>query len=267
LIAALCHHRQLPAGMGMSSNKECLQVSECRSGVSIERSARKLLILDINGLLVHRIFNADPTKLPCEPDAVAGEFTLFLRPHVRDFIKWCSDRFVIVIWSTVQQRNIMPLVELVFGDLPPPVAILDQSHCTDTGLQSCCWEKMVLVNLSVKLLQTVWEHPAVQALGPFGAEDTLLLDDSPYKAAWNPEHTASHPREWTPETRQSGLSEALGAEGDVRRLLELFSDGRDGRSVVKVWNSTCSADGWVQLLEDHSWCMVRGERSSKAGGA
>merc|ERR1712194_901462 len=98
-------------------------------------SARKLLVLDINGLLVHRIFNADPLTNPCAPDSVAGEFTLFLRPHVRDFIQWCSARFVIVIWSTVQAKNISPLVELVFGDLPPPAAILDQSHCSETGLR------------------------------------------------------------------------------------------------------------------------------------
>jgi len=218
---------------------------------------KKLLVLDVNGLLLHRMFNADPESLPCAPDKVVGEFTIFLRPNVRDFIRWCSERFVIVIWSTAQKQNVVPLVDMIFSDTTAPLIILDQSHCTDTGLKHSKKPKP----LWVKLLDTVWEHPDIRALGKFGPENTLLLDDTPCKAAWNPPHTAVHPREWKPGMQDPVMSDALGEHGSVRQLLDDFSRCKDGREVVKQWNSTTNV-GWTLPEEDEHWKLVSSQQRS-----
>ena len=112
------------------------------------------------------------------------------------------------------------LVKLAFDGQAPPLAVLDQSHCTDTGVAH---PEIATKALVLKELATLW--PVVVAALPSGAAaygpaDTLLMDDSPYKALTNPEDTALHPHEWHgPAAADATADGALRAGGPVRAVL------------------------------------------------
>ena len=112
---------------------------------------RKLLVLDMNGLLVWRARKGQ--ALPREPDATSGQFAIFARPYLRAFLAWCTERFECVVWSTAQRKNLEPMVQLAFDGLPPPLVQLDQGSCTDTGLFDGDRPLML------KDLSRLWSHP------------------------------------------------------------------------------------------------------------
>ena len=173
-----------------------LQVQlDTQSAVAPRR--RKLLVLDVNGLLLWRVFKkgqVDLAKLP-PPDATMGQFLIFARPHLREFLTWCAEHFYIVVWSTTTRKNLDPIVKFAFEGLPPPSAVLDQTDCTDTGVLHPD-DTDGSYKLRIKELSKLWADARIQsALGSdYGPSDTILLDDSPYKAVANPEHTALHPK-------------------------------------------------------------------------
>ena len=205
-------------------------------------SPRKLLVLDCNGFLCWRARRGSDTTLPARPpDASHGEFKIYLRPHARDFLKWCAARFHIVVWSTAMRRNLEPIVAAAFGTDVTPAAIFDQSACTDTGLTH---PDNPQKRLLLKRLSCVWGAQSVSAFGTFGAGDTLLIDDSPYKAIDNPEHTAIHPIEWSAlDADEAPISTALAPGGEVRRLLALVAEAADARSVVRGLSAELAGRG------------------------
>ena len=123
---------------------------------------RKLLVLDANGFLFWRLHKSKGRlhELPCAPDATAGDFHIFKRPHLSEFISWCSERFHVVVWSTAKGVNLHPMVQLAFHGLPPPVAVFDQTDCTDT----CQAHPSKPHNLFLKELTRLWSDPRVVRL-------------------------------------------------------------------------------------------------------
>ena len=213
-----------------------LQVQlDTQSAVAPRR--RKLLVLDVNGLLLWRVFKkgqVDLAKLP-PPDTTMGQFLIFARPHLREFLTWCAEHFYIVVWSTTTRKNLDPIVKFAFEGLPPPSAVLDQTDCTDTGVLHPD-DTDGSYKLRIKELSKLWADARIQsALGSdYGPSDTILLDDSPYKAVANPEHTALHPKEWAgPTYPDNEVNNALGAGGAVRSVLQAVADAVDVRDVVR----------------------------------
>jgi hypothetical protein len=214
----------------------------------IRGSGKKLLILDVDGLLVHRIFQPAPevlARISVDPDIVAGEVAIFLRPYAREFVQWCSERFVVAVWSTAMGQNVEPLVDLVFLGGARPAAIFDQSDCADTGVAHPDKPE----KLKAKLLSAVWGHPAIAAAGPFDEKSTLLLDDAPWKTMFNKNHTAAFPVPWEPGASDELSGKALGTDGDFRELLGDFAAAADGREAVKAWQAA-PRPGWRQMGDD-----------------
>jgi hypothetical protein len=180
------------------------------------RKPKKLLVLDLNGLLFWRVRKGevDLASLPCAPDATVGQFHIFRRPNAQEFLAWCSQHFAIAVWSTAQAKNVQPMVDLAFAGLPPPMAILDQSHCTDAG-EAHPDDISGTRRLMLKELSRLWSMGAWAA--PFGPSNTLLVDDSPYKVVANPAHTAIHPTEWQgPADPDPASHGALSPKGALR---------------------------------------------------
>ena len=219
---------------------------------------RKLLVLDCNGLLVHRERrgggrNGLASKTPShEPSVRSGAYVIYARPWLHNFIAWCSERFVLVVWTTAMRRNAEPLVNLAFRDSDPPIATLNQSECTFTGEMHSVNRHKPLV---LKRLEAVWNHPHIVGLG-FGPADTLLLDDSPYKAARNPADTALHPREWSIKETDPEIENALGPAGEIRRALALVAEAQDVRHAVQRLNMEPSKH-WVRPADDALFAMLR----------
>lgn len=94
-------------------------------------SRRKLLILDVNGLLadiVSNIFEDYSTSI------TIGKKLVFKRPFVDDFMQFCFEKFNVGIWTSRTRRNLDMFLDVLMGDFKKQLLFIwDQWHCTDTG--------------------------------------------------------------------------------------------------------------------------------------
>ncbi|KAK6122001.1 hypothetical protein DH2020_044255 [Rehmannia glutinosa] len=64
---------------------------------------KKLLVLCLGGLLVHRVHVRDKaTVRGLKPDVVYGKFLVFKRPFCTEFLKFCFERFDVALWSSAR---------------------------------------------------------------------------------------------------------------------------------------------------------------------
>lgn len=177
---------------------------------------KKLLVLDVNGLLVETYFQFE--KLPEEhrPDGRVGRFFVYRRPFCDEFLEFCFENFVVGIWSSAQQHNVDRLVDFIFGDWKKKLLFSwHQIDCTDTGLKT---PENSRKPLFLKELSKLWNKVRPELPweeGEYGPCNTLLIDDSPYKALRNPPHTAIFPY---PYKVTNELDDILG--GDLRKYLQ-----------------------------------------------
>ncbi|KAA0058001.1 MATH and LRR domain-containing protein PFE0570w-like protein [Cucumis melo var. makuwa] len=178
-------------------------------------SKKKLLILDVNGLLVDFV--------PYFPDGYTPDFVIsrkavFKRPFCDEFLQFCFERFEVGIWSSRTWRNLDMLVRFLMRDSRRKLLFCwDQSHCTTTRFTTIENDRKPLV---LKELKKIWENlePYLPwKKGEFNESNTLLLDDSPYKALRNPPNTAVFP---TSYRYKDSDDTSLGPGGDLRTYLE-----------------------------------------------
>jgi len=184
------------------------------TGACTGSDTKKLLVLDLNGLLLDRQQKATLTRRT--PDAVMKMKYVYLRPHAREFFSWCLAKFEVVVWSTAQTHNVLPLVNLVAGPGQRPAGIFSEDLCT---LTRHTHPENKHKRLVLKELPMLW-----QQFPHHGPENTLLLDDSPYKTATNPADTAVHPLAWDVVIGDSNraIDSALAPEGPITvRQLQL----------------------------------------------
>ena len=139
------------------------------------------MVLDLNRVLVHR------------GGYIAGrERSVHLRPGCTAFLDWLSSRAVLSFWSSIADRNICRVVDVVlqFTSLKrEDMQVLSQRHCTLTSyVNASNPEKPVfLKNLEVY----------AKMLGLETVEDILLVDDGPQKNLLNDVHRAIHCPTWS----------------------------------------------------------------------
>lgn len=228
--------------------RPCPEDGAVIKAMKVEKPQDKLLVLDVNNVLLRRVHESKLVEsgFQKQADKTVGKMHIFLRPHARDFLKWCSEKYHIVVWSSAMRHNVQHMVELAFRDLDiTPVAVLDQTDCDETGEMdpSTPGKPLMLKNLT-----KVWAHEKVSKFGCFGPTNTLLVDDSPYKAAVNPDNTAIHPQGWNgPDDKDPSSNDALGVCGDVRRVLAMVAESDDvPGAVIKVngayWKDASSCE-------------------------
>ncbi|KAG8366963.1 hypothetical protein BUALT_Bualt16G0022900 [Buddleja alternifolia] len=175
---------------------------------------RKLLVLDLNGLL------ADIVMGPIHPreDAHILGRAVFKRPFYGDFLKFCFQNFDVAIWSSRTKRIIDQVVDYLLGDLKNKLLFCwDMSYATQTGFNTLENKHKPLV---CKELKKIWENDDPNSRwkkGDYNESNTLLLDDSPYKALLNPPHTAIFPHSFHYGFENDN---SLGPGGDLRVYLE-----------------------------------------------
>ncbi|KAG6779285.1 hypothetical protein POTOM_015658 [Populus tomentosa] len=176
---------------------------------------KKLLILDINGVLVDIV---SPPPKGHIADIKIAKKAVFRRPFCFDFLKFCFERFEVGVWSSRTRKNVDRVVEFVMGDMKKKLLFCwDLSKCTAT--QFCTLENKHKP-LVFKELRRIWEKDDYELpweKGDYSESNTMLLDDSPYKALLNPAHTAIFPY---PYQFQNSNDNYLGVGGDLRVYLE-----------------------------------------------
>ncbi|GFQ07732.1 hypothetical protein PHJA_002917200 [Phtheirospermum japonicum] len=173
---------------------ECLKgvttevVNEC-GNVAIDRafagySGKKLLVLDVNGLLVDI---SAYVPYDYDPDDIIMRKAVFKRPYCDDFLKFCFERFNVGVWTSRTKRNVEPILDFLLGnDKCKLLFCWDQSHCTHTGFTTVEKRHKPLLLKKLKKLWDKCEPDLPWERGVYNESNTLLLDDTPSKALSNP---------------------------------------------------------------------------------
>lgn len=195
------------------------KISQC----SVERpiisnSKNKLLILDVNGLLADCVSDVPNGYYQPEPDFWVRRRKVYKRPFCDDFLQFCFDRFHVGIWSSRAKCNVDDVIKHLMGKSASRLLFCwNQSHCTTTKFSTVENKEKPLV---LKELRKLWEklEPGLPwEKGEFHESNTLLVDDSPYKALVNPMHTAIFPYSYRYHYTKDS---SLGPKGDLRGYLE-----------------------------------------------
>ncbi|KAH0467821.1 hypothetical protein IEQ34_002854 [Dendrobium chrysotoxum] len=262
---------------------------------------KKLLVLDLNGILCDVVFDSHGS---CLPHKRVNMRSVFKRPFLDDFLTFCFERFVVGIWSSRNKNNIIGVINYVMGDskdrllfcwfclvlhmvltirdydilcgllrdlifhggimwevldvawvelanyffllachyydksndscicfcITLPYRMQDQSKCTVTGFNTIENRHKPLVLKELIKLWVKEEASLPWDKGEYSPSNTLLVDDSPYKALCNPPHTAIFPFPY--DFRDEG-DNGLGPGGAIRLYLESIASADDVQEHVK----------------------------------
>ncbi|KAG2629868.1 hypothetical protein PVAP13_3KG507706, partial [Panicum virgatum] len=189
---------------------------------------KKLLILDLNGVLAD--INNDQHSSIWAAGRVRGKL-VFQRPYCEEFLEFCAQNFEVAIWSSRNKKNVESVVDMVMKDFKPRLLFCwDMSKCTETGHKTLENSDKPLVP---KELRKLWrkEDPGLPwEEGDYSPSNTLLVDDSPYKALRNPPHTGIFPH---PCSYQDPKDDSLGPSGDLRVYLQNLATTDDVQTYVR----------------------------------
>ncbi|KAL6894111.1 hypothetical protein ACP4OV_008209 [Aristida adscensionis] len=189
---------------------------------------KKLLILDLNGLLAD--INQDYHNAHMADAKVRGKL-VFRRPYCDDFLKFCALNFELGIWSSRKKANVTSVVDILMKDFKSQLLFCwDMSKCTFTGVKTL---ENMHKPLVLKELRKLWnkEEPDLPwEGGEYSPSNTLLVDDSPYKALRNPQHTAIFP---PPFSYLNWNDNSLGPGGDLRVYLQNLASADDVQCYVR----------------------------------
>ncbi|XP_031492562.1 uncharacterized protein LOC116259084 [Nymphaea colorata] len=198
----------------------------------IRRSRKKLLVLDVNGLLAHTVFETNTVSLPANrrADGVVGRKLVFKRPFCDDFVRFCFEKFEVGIWSSARKNNVEGVVLFLLGDLRYKLLFCwDQSECTDTGMRTLDKSNKPLF---LKELHRLWNSEGLPwPKDYYSSTNTLLIDDSPYKALRNPPFTAVFPEAYDVNNDHDS---SLGPGGDIRNYLQGIANAPDVQQYVQA---------------------------------
>ncbi|GKA94232.1 uncharacterized FCP1 homology domain-containing protein-like protein [Tanacetum coccineum] len=195
-------------------------------GISLDRLTlgpkKKLLVLPLSGILVHRSHRDKPYSIPnkCRPDFSSESF---LSKHHGDVLSWPWKEFGNGHGDT--RHNIDRVLINIMGEHKSKLLFTwDQGQCKDTGFM-CLENKEKPVFL--KELKYVWQKKW-RDVG-YSASNTLLIMD-PEKALLNPPNTSIFPRNYDPSNK---LDDFLGPHGELRAFLDGLAEANDVPTYVK----------------------------------
>lgn len=149
----------------------------------------RALILDLNGLLIHKVDLEEEMFFPywhVEYNQVFVEYPrklyFLVRPDARQFLLWASTHFRVFIWSSCNERNLVMRFRECFPGLRGVISgFIAQSSCD--VLKGCLLRGKKPVFF--KHLDDFW----IKSRNQFNVDNTLLVDDSLYKCFFNPSGT------------------------------------------------------------------------------
>ncbi|KAL5723238.1 hypothetical protein ACHQM5_006658 [Ranunculus cassubicifolius] len=169
-----------------------------------KKMKKKLVILDLNGILADFV---DKPPKNYKPHLKIRGKSVFKRPFCDDFLKFCFANFQVAVWSS-RMKGIDRFVDFLFGDMKHQLVFCwDQSRCSEPGLTigqlGIKTNEKKQKSLFLKELKKVWITSDAKfpwKNGEYNESNTLLLDDTPYKAMFNPPNTAVFPTSYTFQT-------------------------------------------------------------------
>ncbi|KAM7263950.1 hypothetical protein ACFE04_001633 [Oxalis oulophora] len=227
---------------------------------------KKLLILDINGILVDIV---DGSTNSLTPDFRVSGKAAFRRPHCDDFLRFCFERFNVGVWSSRTKWNLQKAVDELMGDFKHRLLFeWDRSHCTITKLGTIEKKDKPIV---LKELKKLWDkcYPDLPwNEGDFNETNTLLVDDSPYKALRNPAHTAIFPHAFEHGNKEDAF---LGPDSEFRVYLEKIAQAENVQKFLEqnpfgqpaITKAHPSWDFYLQVIESAEQSAIMDNASQK----
>lgn len=158
-------------------------------------SKKKLIILDLNKLLVYRSFKHD-----CKDDIsnakLLGEHYTWIRPGARKFIEYCFKHYDVAVWSSANLKNLNLLIVHVFGTLRTQLIF-------EWGQDMCDEYPGVVKPIFKKPLSKVVKHTN------YYMEEILIIDDSEIKMEGNPPNCFLITKEWIPWEQETETLEDI----------------------------------------------------------
>ncbi|PPD96726.1 hypothetical protein GOBAR_DD06259 [Gossypium barbadense] len=193
----------------------------------VSQSRKKLLVLDLNGLLADIVYNP---SIDCTPDALVAGRAVFKRPYCDDFLKFCCERFEVGIWSSRNRKNVERFIDFLMGDMKQKLLFCwDSSYCTTTQFNTLGHKYKPLVFKDLRKLWEKHDPDLPWEKGYYNESNTLLIDDSPYKALLNPPHTAIFPHSFKFDMKDN----SLGDGGDLKVYLERLASADNVQNFVE----------------------------------
>ena len=142
-------------------------------------SKRLLLIFDLDETLVH----STKAKLNQGADFEVGGYYIYKRPHLDAFLKACSKKYRIAIWSSAQAEYVKEVVEKVVYKHVELEFIWTRQNCSVKVVKKPLLEGF---NYGGFYKEHQWIKPLKKVKNKL--ESTLIIDNSPYKVIENQEN-------------------------------------------------------------------------------
>lgn len=131
-----------------------------------------LLVIDLNGTILHRPSRATPTRF-------------IERPYTPHFLHYVFSNFSVMVWSSARPENVSNMCKRLFTSSQRQHLVAEWGR-DRLGLSETDYQRRVQ---AYKRLQIVWNDPVVQHAHPLAtigrywdASNTILIDDSVEKA-------------------------------------------------------------------------------------
>ncbi|KAI6679106.1 hypothetical protein NL676_039902 [Syzygium grande] len=174
-----------------------------------------------------------------KPGLMVSRKAVFKRPFVDEFLQFCFEKFAVGVWSSRTKRTLDPIVDFLMGDSKGKLLFCwDQSYCTITKFATIENRDKPLVLKELRKLWDKLESNLPWEKGAYNESNTLLLDDSPYKALHNPANTGIFPYSYH---YRDAKDNSLGTRGDLRVYLESLALAGDVREVCRaesIWSKS-----------------------------
>ena len=147
------------------------------------------LVFNLNGTLIHFL----PGRIqPGSKEMKKSQRRA--RPGLREFLNFCLDcEFEIIFWSCVKEDNLIPRIKYIqdrVPRLPEDCLTFGQNLCRESNYRDPAFPNRPVLLKPLSLL--LKRSTKLQALGAT-VENTLLIDDTPYKNVLNNPYNALHP--------------------------------------------------------------------------
>lgn len=122
-----------------------------------------LIVLDIDGTLIHRIFNKKRRRkhIAQNPNFSIrnGLYDIYKRPYLDDFLYFLFDRYRVAIWGDAVQWNVDSMTEKLFGTNWQLEFVFSTDHMINRDFKS--------IDAITKLSNGKWNHT-----------NTIIIDDN-----------------------------------------------------------------------------------------
>jgi len=159
-----------------------LSISEVVPGTYHHLYVQPLVVLDLNGILCHRIrsHHHNHTPQPCFRPAIGhvANTGIVPRTDLSRFLTMLDSNFTLAVWTSAKRKTAVDLVEMLF---PSEIAsrllfVWAQNKCESVPQPNQVRTDGSIDVLYSKSLSKVWHHFPL-----WNASNTILMDDSPDK--------------------------------------------------------------------------------------